>query len=119
MSEKYQYGGCLDFLYKHPEIELDGKKYPAIKCGLGDNKTSKAIYSDYYIQLGAYDNMVKECTKYVPEEFMFIKISKDITKPDDEIVKAIIVPSKKIYLGFEVFKHLRQHADIRKELESE
>lgn len=116
VSEKYQYGGCLDFLYKHPRVVYKDVEYQAIKCGLGDNKTSKAIYPDHLIQMGGYDGMVIESTKYRPEEFLFIKISKDITKPDDEIVKPVFVPSDKIKLGYDVFLDLRKHHGLKKEL---
>lgn len=106
VSETYRYGGCLDFLYRRP----------GIKCGIGDNKTSKGIYPEYFVQLGGYYNLVIENTDHKPEECLFVKISKDITKPEDDIVKFIFVPINKLYTGFEVFKHLIDFYNFKKEL---
>jgi len=48
VSERYQYGGCLDC------IMVDGER------ALGDWKTSNAIYQDHLIQLAAYKELWEE-----------------------------------------------------------
>lgn len=106
VSDLYNYGGCLDFLYKRP----------GVKCGLGDNKTSKDVYGDYILQLGGYYGMVKEKTMYDPEESLIIKISKDITKPDDEIVKLIFIENQWVTQGHQQFLKLVELHEFNKAL---
>ena len=64
-NSKYRYAGRCDLLFR-----LDGRVV------LGDIKTSKAIYEDYSLQLGAYGN----CDQFsqglypTPQDYMIIRI---------------------------------------------
>lgn len=99
VSDVYNFGGTLDCIYKRPGVEI----------GLGDNKTSKSIYSDYIIQLGGYDILLNEKTGYKPVESLIIKISKDITKPDDEIVSLKFIDIYTVKEGSKVFLNLLEN----------
>lgn len=105
VSEKYQYGGCID---------LGGKVKK--RRSLLDIKTSRDIYADHIIQMGGYDNLLIENDVFEPEDYYFVSISKDPTKEEDEIIKLIKVETNTIKTGFEVFKQLRWLHSIQKEL---
>jgi hypothetical protein len=92
ISEKYQYGGCIDnWLIEENIFNI-----------LGDTKTSKAIYSDHIIQLGGYDNLIIENKIFIPDKYLFIHINKDIL--DENMIDLIYIKNETIKLGFEIFK---------------
>lgn len=115
VSEKYQYGGCLDGI-----CNLRWKD--RVVLALADTKSSNGIYADQFVQLGAYKNLIYENTKYRPHDFFIIKCSKDketILKEDqNERVKLIKIPERIIDLGFEVFKSLLVMKEAKKEIDT-
>lgn len=104
VSDEHNFGGCLDFVYKRP----------GVRCGLGDNKTSKAIYGNYIVQLGGYDVLLNEKTKYRPEEALIVKINKDISKPDDELVSLKYINIDYVKYGANVFFGLLKQSKYKK-----
>ena len=104
VSDEHNFGGCLDFIYTRP----------GIKCGLGDNKTSKAVYGNYIVQLGGYDILLNEKTKYRPEESLIVKINKDISKPEDEIVTLKYIDIDYVKYGANVFFGLLKQSKYKK-----
>lgn len=104
VSEQYQYGGTIDLILQR---KTDGAII------LGDIKTSKStkdcptgIYPDHIIQLGAYNQLLKENTEYKDiKEFLYVHIDKITTNPE-EIISFVPTPQQKILKGFETFEHL-------------
>lgn len=68
-SKKYKYSGTIDFI-----CTIDGKLY------IGDLKTSKGIYAEYWIQTSAYRNARVE--EYPEEDYtgqLIVRVGKDGT----------------------------------------
>jgi len=67
VSEKYQFGGTVDAIGR----DVKGR------CVLVDWKTSNSVYSDYLIQLAAYQLLLEECSDYRPEGFHLLRVAKE------------------------------------------
>lgn len=100
VSEKYKYGGTLDFYCK-----LDGK-YTLI-----DFKSGKDIYNEHFLQVSSYANLLKE-NKYKVEQIMILNIGREENEP----FKHEEIPPKTIKKYFDCFKHLIKIYYIKKEL---
>ncbi len=87
VSEKYQYGGCVDIYWK-----LDGK------YTLTDIKTCKGIYSEQHTQLSSYRQLLIE-NGYPVEECNILRIGRDESEGFD------FINSKNLDLHFERFEH--------------
>lgn len=91
-STEHKYGGRIDY-------GINGHI-------LGDIKTSSNVYPDHIIQLAAYDLALRESNIFTPDEWVIYHIKKDITSPDEEIVKEIVITKEQIEEGLEIFKTL-------------
>ena len=98
VSEKKKYGGTLD-LY----CELDG--VPT----LVDFKTGKAIYDEYFSQVSAYANLLKE-HGYKVEQIKILRIGRDETEGFEE---RTLFNWDKYY---KVFDNLNKIYKLKKEL---
>lgn len=98
VSEKYRYGGTVDCYCK-----LDG--VPTLL----DFKTGKAIYDEYFFQLAAYEELLKE-HGYPVEQRRILRIGREETEGFEERG----VPDTTKY--FEVFKSLLNVYYLKKEL---
>ena len=67
VSEKLQFGGTVD------AIGRDTKG----RVVLVDWKTSNSVYSDYLIQLAAYQILLEECSEWRPQGFHLLRIAKE------------------------------------------
>lgn len=104
ISKKYRYGGTLDAML------VNGKR------SLGDYKTSNAIYIDYLIQGGAYNNLWNENypDDVVTGGFHLLRFSKQ-EHPDDPVSFAHHYWSD-VKLATEQFLLLRKAFDNDKRL---
>lgn len=98
VSDSFRYGGTID-LY----ADLNGKK------SLIDLKTSKAIYDNHFIQLGAYQNLLRE-NGYEVDQTMILRIG----RTDDEGFE--VQRKDELEPHFELFKHLREVYDLKKQI---
>ena len=101
-NKELNVGGCPDVLVKKHG------KYILI-----DFKTSKKIYGDHLIQLGAYSELIKLEDGIIVDEAIIVRFPKDeeINKP--EIKK---FTKKDLALGVKQFKKYRQCYEIDKQL---
>jgi hypothetical protein len=106
VSEQFQYGGTLDGRIHKKDN----------KVILLDFKTSKGIYEDHIIQLGAYNQLLIENNYGVPDEYLIIHIKKDYETTDGNIIDPIPIPNEKIQEGFEAFKDLINLQNRREKL---
>lgn len=67
VSEVYQFGGTVD------AIGRDARG----RCVLLDWKSSNSVYSDYLIQLAAYQILLEECSDYRPQGFHLLRVAKE------------------------------------------
>lgn len=67
VSERYQFGGTVDAIGK------DSKG----RTVLVDWKTSNSVYSDYLIQLAAYQILLEECSDWRPQGFHLLRVAKE------------------------------------------
>lgn len=74
VSEEYHYGGTIDAV-----LEIDGN------VNLVDFKTSKGIFNEHKIQLGAYRNLLEE-NGYTIEQYRVLRIGRDETEGFEEHV---------------------------------
>lgn len=72
VSDRLRYGGTVDCY-----CELDGKPT------LLDFKTGKAIYEEYFVQLAAYAELLKE-NGYPVEECRILRVGRDATEGFEE-----------------------------------
>jgi hypothetical protein len=96
ISEQYQYGGTLDGRIIKPDNTVI----------LLDFKTSKDVYEDHIIQLGAYNQLLIENNYGTPNEYLVIHIKKDFSEEEQNIIEPISIPNEMIEEGFAVFKSL-------------
>jgi len=89
VSNEYKYGGTIDIVAK-----LDGK------LTIIDLKTSKGVYPDHKIQIGAYRNLYEETFEQRPEAFI-LQLSKVDGLPHPHPISETVADS-----AFEMFKHL-------------
>ena len=101
-NKELKVGGCPDVLVKKHG------KYILI-----DFKTSKKIFGDHLIQLGAYSELIKLEDGIVVDEAIIVRFPKDkeINKP--EIKK---FTKKDLALGVKQFKNYRECYEIDKQL---
>jgi hypothetical protein len=100
VSEKYKYGGTLDFYGR-----LDGI------LTLVDWKTGSGIYDTYVYQLSAYRNLLIENGYTNPERVMVVRINRDANEQFEELIK------KNTDIEFEIFKRLLEVYHLQKILE--
>jgi hypothetical protein len=98
VSEKYQYGGQIDCY-----ASIDGR------LALIDNKTSKAIYDEHWIQVSGYAIILEELG-YEVDEVRILQIGRDESEGFHEEVKTDLSTQKKIFL------HCREIYDLQKKL---
>jgi len=89
VSDEHKYGGTIDIVAK-----LNGK------ITIMDLKTSKGVYPDHIIQIGAYRNLYEEKFEERPETFI-LQLSKEDGLPHPHPIHA-----DKATYAFEMFKHL-------------
>lgn len=80
VSERYKYGGTLDFYCK-----VDGK------FTLVDFKSGKGIFNEHFLQVSSYANLLTE-NKYKVEQIMILNIGRNENEPFDH--KEIKMPKK-------------------------
>jgi hypothetical protein len=97
VSERYKYGGTLDFYGK-----LDGI------LTLIDWKTGSGIYDSYVYQLSAYRNLLIENGYANPERVMIVRIDREENEYFEELVK------KDTSIEFEIFKRLCEIYHLQK-----
>ena len=102
VSEKYRYGGTLDFYGK-----IDGI------LTLADWKTGSGIYDSYVYQLSAYRNLLVENGYENPERVMIVRINREENERFEELVK------KNTDIEFEIFKRLCEIYHLQKQLGGE
>ncbi|MCX4363496.1 MAG: hypothetical protein OSJ74_08960 [Clostridia bacterium] len=101
VSEKYKYGGTLDFYCK-----VDGK------LTLIDFKSGKGIFNEHFLQVSSYANLLTE-NKYKVEQIMILNIGRNEDEPFDH--KEIKPTTIKKY--FKMFRCLLDVYYIKKDLE--
>lgn len=67
VSEIYKFGGTID------AIGRDARG----RVVLMDYKTSNSVYSDYLIQLAAYQILLEECSDWRPQGFHLLRVAKE------------------------------------------
>jgi len=102
VSERYKYGGTLDFYGK-----IDGI------LTLADWKTGSGIYDSYIYQLSAYRNLLIENGFENPERVMIVRINREENERFEELVK------KNTDIEFEIFKRLAEIYHLQKQLGGE
>ncbi len=100
ISEEYQFGGTVDFFG-----EIDGELF------LVDFKTSKALYSEMFYQLAAYQVLLKE-NGHAAKKARILRIGRDKTEGFEERVFTDL--SK----HFDVFKYCLKIYNLQKELKT-
>lgn len=98
VSDSMLYGGTLDCYCR-----LDGKPT------LLDFKTGKAIYEEYFVQLAAYAELLRE-NGYPVEETRILRIGRDETEGFEE---RKVMDTRK---WFEIFRHLLGVYYLKREL---
>ncbi len=101
VSEKYKYGGTLDFYCK-----VDGK------YTLVDFKSGKGIFNEHFLQVSGYANLLKENGHRV-DQIMILNIGRN----EDEPFQHREIPPKTYKKYFDMFKYLIKVYYIKKELE--
>lgn len=97
VSEEYQYGGQIDCYAK-----IDGR------LALIDNKTSKAIYPEHWLQVAGYSIILEELG-YQVDEVRILQIGRDESEGFHEEVKTDLSIQKKIFLLCrEIYEYQRQ-----------
>lgn len=92
VSEKWQYGGCIDWVCRPKLTGL---------VTLRDIKTSKGIYAEYLIQIAAYEQAWNENHPDMPIQ------AKEAIHMDKETGLLTVHPFGDLSTEFEIFKHLR------------
>jgi predicted RecB family nuclease len=98
VSETYQFGGQIDCYCR-----IDGK------LALIDNKTSKAIYSEHWLQVAGYGIILRECG-YPVEETHILQIGRDETEGFHEEIR------RNLSTETEIFLLCRQIYELQKKL---
>jgi len=101
-NKKLNVGGCPDLL-----VKKNGKFI------LVDFKSSKKIYGDHLIQLGAYSELIKLEDNIVVDEAIIIRFSKDVEINKPQIKK---FTKKDLALGLKQFKKYRQCYETEKSI---
>ena len=96
-SKKLLFGGCPDLLVNENILI--------------DLKTSKAIYSDYIIQLSAYAELIKEVDGVEIEKAIIVRFPKD-----DDQTEIKEFSKKDLSVGLKQFKLFRKAYDLDKDL---
>ena len=97
VSEDYQFGGTIDLLCK-----LSGK------LTLVDFKTCKAIYSEHFIQLAAYEQLLSEAG-HIVDECRILRIGRDEDEGFEEFVRTDLSTQ------FTIFYHCAEIYRLKKE----
>ena len=101
VSEKYKYGGTLDFYCK-----VDGK------YTLVDFKSGKGIFNEYFLQVSSYANLLKE-NKHKVEQIMILNIGRN----EAELFQHREIQPTTFKKYFDMFKALLKVYYIKKDLE--
>ena len=96
ISEEYQFGGTADSI-----AMIDGETV------LIDFKTSKGVYTEHIIQLGAYRQIIEETTDYKIDRCMVIRIAKGELKDGEQRIQPHYIENSAVDLGWETFKIAR------------
>jgi RecB family exonuclease len=99
VSEAHKFGGTIDCLMRDGEGGLH----------LVDHKSSKAIYSDMFIQLAAYSHLLTEAG-YDVADTRILRIGKDGTVDFEERV------AKDLSKEWDLFTHCRAIYELKKEI---
>jgi len=100
VSERYRVGGTIDWYG-----ELDGK------MTLVDIKTSGDIYEEHIIQVAAYAQMLKD-EEYMVDGVRILRFSRE----DDNDHRDMSVSDRLLEAGFDIFLHLREVYDLKRNL---
>ena len=95
VSEKYKYGGTLDFYGK-----IDGI------LTLLDFKTGKAIYPEHFYQLAGYRNLLIE-NRYKPARYIILRLGRDETEGFEVIETKKLKFETKVFLKCAEIYHLQ------------
>lgn len=98
VSEKYQFGGTIDNY-----CLLDGV------LTLIDYKTSKALYSEHFIQVSAYRQLLRE-NGYKVKNSAILRVGRD----EMEGFEFMEIPAKKMALCWKIFKHCLEIYSLKK-----
>lgn len=98
VSERYRVGGTIDWLGR-----LDGK------MTLADIKTSGRIYDEHIIQVAAYSKLLEEAG-YEVEAVRILRFGRE----DDENARDMVLTTRQVERGWEVFAHLREIYELLK-----
>ena len=100
VSETFKYGGTVALFAK-----LDGE------MGLIDFKTSKAIYSENFIQLAAYWNLLVE-NGHMVNTVRILRVG----RTEEEGFEERVIGVNDLKPHWEIFKHLREIYDLKKKV---
>lgn len=103
VHEELNYGGTPDYYG-----EVDGV------LSLIDYKTGKGIYAEYFIQVAAYVELIKNAGHKVDD----VRILSIPRSEDESFTEKIITP-KQIDAGFKIFRHLRAIYDLKSVIKKE
>ena len=92
VSERWQYGGCIDWICRPKATGL---------VTIRDIKTSKGIYAEYLIQIAAYEQAWNEVHPEMPIE------AREAIHLDKETGLLTVHPFGDLSTEWEIFKHLR------------
>lgn len=107
VSEELQFGGTADAI-----AMIDGKKT------LIDFKTSKGVYLDHIVQLGAYKYGIEETTDHIIEQCMVVKIDKGEIEEGQSRIHVHYIKPTMVERGLNMFKMARKLKDIASEVNS-
>jgi len=100
VSEKYQYGGTIDNY-----CLIDG--VPT----LIDYKTCKALYSEHFIQVSAYRQLLREA-RYKVKQCAILRVGRS----EMEGFEYVPISTKKLALCWKIFKNCLQIYNLKKQL---
>ncbi|MCK4320978.1 PD-(D/E)XK nuclease family protein [candidate division WOR-3 bacterium] len=100
VSERFQFGGTIDNL-----CSLDGV------LTLIDYKTCKALYSEHFIQVTAYRQLLKEANFKV-KKVAILRVGRSELEGFDFVE----IPTKKLSLCWKMFKHCLGIYSLKKQL---
>lgn len=98
VSEKYQYGGTIDFYGKIDNVFT-----------LIDYKTCKALYSGHFVQVSAYRQPLRE-NGYKVKQTAILRVGRS----ELEGFEYKVIPNKRVALGWKKFKHCLAIYNINK-----
>ncbi len=111
VSEKYAYGGTIDCIaWMDSTVRHTGRRYPLHDLVLLDWKTSKRLYTDYIIQIGAYGELWFENYDQPIDRYHLVRFDKETGVPEHkEFSSHEIIPARDAFLRLrEVYEYNKQ-----------